>query len=264
MIVEISEGRYFDFLPLIFIFVGLAGVGLGIAALIIGKKVNNAFRTLVMVFAIASAALFVGAFVTGIIGFRPESGGHWDYEYRYFPEYGSYDYDYSNYYWHSWAYRHPTAWVCLGLGCGAALFGTASFVLQLLTKNIKGEPAKKKEVTKQVIAKADDSDILFYEEYSQGAIEVHDDYLVVYRNWLPFTAFKAGRVSMIIFINDIQHIEYKGCGFLLGILSFTFRHFNRPVSILFGKWFIWRRIRFNKRMTPIYDFICSKVINNNK
>ena len=263
MIVEISEGRYFDFLPLIFIFVGLAGVGLGIAALIIGKKVNNAFRTLVMVFAIVSAALFIGAFVNGLIGFRPYSNSYCDYDYRYYPEYGGYYYDYSNFACHYYAYRRPVSYVCLGLGCGAALFGVASFVLQLLTKNIQGHE-KKKEVTKQVIAKADDSDILFYEEYSQGAIEVHDDYLVVYRNWLPFTAFKAGRVSMIIFINDIQHIEYKGCGFLLGILSFTFRHFNRPVSILFGKWFIWRRIRFNKRMTPIYDFICSKVINNNK
>ena len=105
---------------------------------------------------------------------------------------------------------------------------------------------------------------LFYTEFSQGAIEVYDDYLVIYRNWLPFTKFKYGRIRKIIFINDIQHMTYKGCGFLPGIFGFTFKHFNRPVRFMFNKWFFWRSIPFNSQMTPIFEYLNKKIIENNK
>jgi hypothetical protein len=151
----------------------------------------------------------------------------------------------------------------LGLGCATGLFGLAAFVVQLLTKNIVAKPVEKKFVT-AVETERESAECLFYEEFSQGAIEVKDDFVIFYKNWLPFTKCKRGRVSTIIFINDIQHITYKGSGWLLGQLTFTFKHPNKPMGIKFGKWFPWRSIKFNARMTPVYEYLRSRVISNNK
>ena len=87
---------------------------------------------------------------------------------------------------------------------------------------------------------------------------------IFYRNWLNFTKFKKGRVSTIIFINDIQHITYKGSGWFAGVLLFTFKHTNKPIGIHFSKWFVSRSKKLNTKMTPIYEYIRGRVISNNK
>ena len=46
--------------------------------------------------------------------------------------------------------------------------------------------------------------------------------------------------------------------------EFKSEHPNKPVRVRFGKWFVSRRKRFNKKMTPVYQYILSRVIENNK
>ena len=258
MIVQVGDGKFVDYFALLFIAVGLLGMVLGIVGMIVGRKAKNGFKGLVIALSIFTIALFIGALVTGIIGAKPYSYSYLECDYEAARLYGTHD---CWYVYH--AYRNVCAWVALGLGSGAALNGIVAFVLQLLTKNIVKEKEEKRDVKGAVVEK-DQTDILFYEEFSQGAIEVRADYLVIYRNWLPFTKFKAGRVATVIFINDIQHIEYKGCGWFLGWFGFTWRHYNRPTHMPFGKWFVWRRMAFNKRMIPVYEYIRATVIKNNR
>ena len=253
MVIVLGVGQFLDFFPLIFVATGLIGCILGIVALIVGRKAKNAFRGAVVGLFIFAALLFIGAFVNGIIGATHPSVSY-SSRYDYYLDQYQCEINYAD--------PHACSWVCLGLGSGAALFGLISFIVQLATKNIVVKEKEKKVVGTKI--EEDTSDILLYEEYSYGAIEIRQDYLVLYRNWLPFTKFKAGRTSMIIFINDIQHIEYKGCGWFNGFFGLTFRHYNRPVIAVFGKWFFWRRMKFNKRMTPVYEYLRSRVIENNK
>jgi hypothetical protein len=151
--------------------------------------------------------------------------------------------------------------VCFGLGIGALLTGAGAFVLQLLTRNIIAEEVK---TLKQVVVEEDIGDSFFYQEFSEGAIEVKEDYIIYYQNILPMSWCKKGRTSSIVFFNDIQHITYKGSGWFKGVLSFTFKHFNKPLVIYFSKWFFWRSQKLNPKMTPIYEYIKAKVIKNNK
>ena len=274
-----------DFFPWIFVIIGAVGVLLGVAALIIGRKVHNTYKVIVIVLFVLSIMLFIGALVNGIIGGANPRNYHegskevidglvdtypyadmlpgYDGRYYYYTTYID-DFDYWCHYVELYAIRHhPCSWVCLGLGSGAALFGVLAFVIQLFTRKIVSRDNSEVKA-KGAEAIADNSEVLFYEKYSQGAIEVRQDYIVLYKNWLPFSCFTAGRVSMIIFINDIQHIEYKGCGWFVGVLRLYFKHFNKPVRAVFGKWFFWRRISFNNKMQPIYEYLRSRVISNNK
>ena len=273
-----------DFFPWIFVILGVVGVSLGVAALIIGRKVHNNYKGIVIALFVLSIVLFIGALVNGIIGganprntlaYKQVVDGLVDtYPYEYMlPGYDSRYYYYTTYidgyeYWCHQAemyalYHHACSWVCLGLGSLGALSGVLAFVIQLLTRKIVSRDNSEVKA-KGAEAIADNSEVLFYEKYSQGAIEVRQDYIVLYKNWLPFSCFTSGRVSMIIFINDIQHIEYKGCGWFIGVLGLYFKHFNKPVKVGFGKWFFWRRMAFNYKMQPIYEYLRSRVISNNK
>ena len=244
-----NNGTCVDYLPIIFMIVAFVGLALAVCALYFGRKVNNSHRTTVIALSVAAAVLFVGAFVLGLIGKKP----FYDYYYDY--------YDHHYYYFNAW--RKSTAWVCLGLGIAAFLSGAGALLTHIFTKNIVDE-ADEDKVVKGVDFEKESNECIFYQEFSQGAIEVKDGYIVYYKNLLPFTKCKNGRVASIVFINDIQHVVYKGCGWFGGILGFTFKHFNKPLTIHFGKFFVWRSKKLNKKMTPIYEYIKMQVINNNK
>ena len=236
------DNEYLDFFPLLFIVVGLIGCILALVAFILSRKVKNGYKNLVFILFVLTIALFIGAIVLGIIGLKPVRHDFFD------------DVTY---------HRHPCAWVCMGLGSGAGLFGIISLIIHFATKNIVIK-TEEQRVMKNVEIQKETSECIFYQEFSQGAIEVKEDYIVFYRNWLPFTKFKKGRISTLIFINDIQHIEYKGSGWLAGVLLFTFKHPNKPLGIKFSKWLVGRSKKLNMKMTPIYEYIRGRVINNNK
>ena len=247
MIIHSDIGNCVDFFPIIFMILGAIGLGMAIFALIKWRNVKNNQRGLVVALSVITMLLFVGAFVCGIIGTTNT---------------------YCDDFWHRYGegyevwYTHECSWVCLGLGIGAFVCGVGAFVLQLLTKNIIAVEKDVKIVNP--VVEEDVSDTLFYQEFSEGAIEVKEDYIIYYQNILPMSWCKKGRTSSIVFFNDIQHITYKGSGWFKGVLAFTFKHFNKPLVIHFSKWFFWRSQKLNPKMTPIYEYIKAKVIKNNK
>ena len=245
MVIHSDIGNCFDFFPIIFIILGAIGLGMAIFALIKWRNVENNQRKLVVVLSVITMLLFVGALVCGIIGAT-------DVECITY-EYGKI---------HNSEYITACSWVCLGLGIGAFVCGVGAFVLQLLTKNIIAVEKDVKIVNP--VVEEDTGDTLFYQEFSEGAIEVKEDYIIYYQNILPMSWCKKGRTSSIVFFNDIQHITYKGSGWFKGVLAFTFKHFNKPLVIYFSKWFFWRSQKLNPKMTPIYEYIKAKVIKNNK
>ena len=99
-----------------------------------------------------------------------------------------------------------------------------------------------------------------YVRFSGGALEVHENYIVCYKNFLPFSWNVYGRTSIIIELSNIDLLEYRGCGWFPGHFAICFRHYQRPIKFFFGKWFVWRRKKFNKEMQPLYEFIASKVM----
>ena len=103
-----------------------------------------------------------------------------------------------------------------------------------------------------------------YIEFSTGAISIDGNKLTVYHNWLPFSFFKFGRIERVIYINDISSVVFKGPGFLPGTLCFYFKHFNFSHRVLIFKHFFWRRISFNKKMTPFYQELLKAITDNNK
>ncbi|MBR2892072.1 MAG: hypothetical protein IKC22_06855 [Bacilli bacterium] len=244
----IRDGNYcYDFFPILFIVLGTIGFIFNIIALIKSFKMKNNLKYIVMGFGNFVILLYLGAIVLGLIGFGPR--------------------DCWGYFW-----RSASSWVSFGLSCGTLLFGIVNFILYTKTKyRVPNKKDKEDEIqgivtNNTAIAKQqlNQNDVLFYVKYSQGAISVTEDYITIYKNLLNFSNFTKGRVSKVIFINDIQSVEYKGCGWFRGILGFTFKHPNKPVRVRFGKWFVSRRKRFNKKMTPVYQYILSKVIENNK
>ena len=242
MIVE--EGynslKYIDLLPIIFIAIGAIAVILAICVILLNSKRINKKGKLINIFAGVAIALFVGVLVTGIIGIKIPyytlSGGEELEE----------------------AHSNEITWVCLAIALLALFSAGFAFLIYAITK----KDTTPKEIVDE--PKSEDPEILFYEKHSLGAIEVRKDYVVFYRNWLPFTFFTFGRISMIIFINDIQHVKYKGCGWFAGGLMFTFKHFNRPARMYFWKWLYFRRRRFNQKLTPVYNYLRSRIIENNK
>lgn len=247
MIYQLENGNWVDSLPIAFIILASIGLFIGITALFIGKGVKNTYRKVVIFLFVLVVLMFAGAISTGIIGYNNP--------YVFFD---GVNYDNGH---------DVCAYICIGLGVGTLLFSVLTIVVQALTKDIKpkGKPKNNTEPSVEgVNLGKDSSKCYFYERFSHGAIEVREDYLVIYRNWLPFSFFTFGRFATTIFINDIQHIEYKGCGWFPGTMMFTFKHFNKPARVLISKWFFWRRMKFNNKITPVYDYIRTRVIQNNK
>ena len=240
MFIQIGYKQYLDLFPIIFMLLAQMGLALAIIAILLGREAKNSYKTLARVLAFATMFLFCGTIVLGIIGCDPYVG-----TYR-----GDVHF-----------YRNPCAWVSFGLGIGAFICGLAAFLVQFFTKDIVEEEEKN---IKEFAIEEDKSECLFYQEFSQGAIEVKEGYITFYHNLLNFTKFKKGRVSTLIFINDIQHISYKGAGWFSGVLVFMFKHSNKPLGIKFSKWGVGRSKKLNKKMTPIYEYIKMQVINNNK
>lgn len=104
-------------------------------------------------------------------------------------------------------------------------------------------------------------DFVGYARYSGGAIELHKKYVVFYKNILPFSWNVYGRTSIIINLSDIDVIEFKGCGWFWGHITISFKHFTKPMKFNFFKWFVPRRIAFNKVMMPFYEYIKDIVMN---
>ena len=92
---------------LVFMLLSVIGLVLSIIALVKGRKVNNDYTPLVAVLSIVTILLFLGAIVNGILGIAL-----------------------------SYYYTHPCSWICMGLGCGAVLFGVAAILVHSKTKNI--------------------------------------------------------------------------------------------------------------------------------
>ena len=234
-----SGSGFIDIFPLIFIAIGLIAVIFAVVAFISSKASKSKCRILIVVAFALTIALYVGALILGLIGLKPHS--YTLFQNPYSP-YSSKEITYYD--------RHSCAWVCMGLACGAIACGITALALYLATKTREPEP--------------EEPDCIFYQEFSQGAIAVKKDYIIFFRNWLKFTRFKKGRVSTIIFINDIQHVTYKGSGWPSGILLFTFKHANKPMGIKFSTWWVWRRKKLNTKMAPIYEYLRERVIENNK
>ena len=104
-------------------------------------------------------------------------------------------------------------------------------------------------------------DLIGYARYSGGAIELHKKYVVFYKNFLPFSWNVYGRTSTLINLNDIDVIEYKGCGWFKGHFSISFKHHTKPMKFSFFKWFVPRRMAFNSVMEPFYQYIKDIVMN---
>ena len=240
MFIELDDKGYLDLFPFIFIGVAFIALLLACLALLIGRKAKNEYKTAVIILAASTFVLFCITLISGIVGREPAV-------------------------WSHGVYHSDPAWVSCGFGIGTALFGLVAFLLQCFTKNIvEEEDTIEEKVVKEVEFEKETNECLFYQEFSQGAIEIKDGYITYYHNILPFTKCKKGRIASIIFINDIQHISYKGCGWFNGALAFTFKHYNKPLVIRFSKWFVWRSKKLNPKMTPIYEYIKMQVINNNK
>ena len=78
-----------------------------------------------------------------------------------------------------------------------------------------------------------EKELVGYLRYSGGAIEVHETYVVFYKNFLPLSKFVKGRSSIIINYSDIKSVEYRGCGWFQGWFSFSFKHFLKPLRFMF-------------------------------
>ena len=109
-----------------------------------------------------------------------------------------------------------------------------------------------------------DKDLIGYLRYSGGAIEVHENYVVFYKNLLPFSKIVKGRSSTIINYVDIRVLNHRGCGWFEGWFSFSFKHYLKPIMFRFYRWhflfFISKSKKLNKQMEPLYRFIAKRVI----
>ena len=212
-------------ISLIFLILGCLGMVIGLIAAVIGVKK----RLYLGVFlAVLSIALGIGALVNGILGL---AFSYWDVE------------------------IHACAWICLGLGSGAIV--VSLFALAFV------KAAKKREKQASAPKSIETPDIANTIEFSGGAITVEGNKITVYQNWLPFTKFKYGRIARVIYLNDIQQIVFKGTGWFPGTMRFYFKHFNFSLTVPISKWFIWRRMAFNKKLTPFYEELLEKVNENN-
>lgn len=109
-----------------------------------------------------------------------------------------------------------------------------------------------------------EKELVGYLRYSGGAIEVHETYVVFYKNFLPLSKFVKGRSSIIINYSDIKSLEYRGCGWFPGWFTFSFKHFLRPLRFMFYRnhflFLLKRSKKLNKQMEPLYRYIANKVM----
>ena len=213
-----------DVLALIFLIVAVLAFIVAVAAIIVAAIKKNPLAIFIAILAIL---LFAGALVNCIIGLANYSDGY-SYYYR--------------------SRRHACSWVGMGLSIGAIVVSIVALLVAILVPKIVDTLGDSK----------------FFVDFSQGAIRVDENAITIYRNWFPFTSVKAGRISTVIFLNDIQRIDFKGSGWFLGLMSFSFKHYNRPVKFVFGKWFVWRRMKLNKKMEPVYKYLLDEITKNNK
>ena len=102
-----------------------------------------------------------------------------------------------------------------------------------------------------------DENLLAYVKYSNGAIELHEDYVVFYANWLPFESFVQGRIATIINIKDIDSITYKGSG-LMPAFFFVRMKGVRTFWFLPAKWFPWTNKKLNPKLREVYQYMFEK------
>lgn len=104
-----------------------------------------------------------------------------------------------------------------------------------------------------------EENLVNYVKFSTGAIELHEDYVVFYRNIFPFTKGVHGRTSTIINFDDIAVVTYKGTGWLRGGYRIRLKNVMLPVHFLITNWFPWTNYKLNFQLREIYKFIFEKV-----
>lgn len=100
-------------------------------------------------------------------------------------------------------------------------------------------------------------DLIAYEKHSFGAFELHTNYIVIYKNWLPFRNFTKGRIMTVINLNNVAEFCSKGPGWFMGLLGFGYKSFIRREKFRIFVWWVWRRKRFNENMKPIFEYLNS-------
>lgn len=100
--------------------------------------------------------------------------------------------------------------------------------------------------------------LIAYVKYSNGAIELHEDYVVFYKNWLPFQSFIYGRMATVINLSDIESVSYKGCGFFPAVFFIKLKGSFFPLRFFPRKWFPWTNFDLNPELREIYGFIFEK------
>ena len=102
-----------------------------------------------------------------------------------------------------------------------------------------------------------EENLIDYVKFSNGAIELHEDYVVFYINWLPFKSFVHGRMSCVISLNDIEGMAYKGCGLLPSFFIIRLKGMTTNV-FLPTNWFPWTNKDLNAELREIYRFMFEK------
>ena len=102
--------------------------------------------------------------------------------------------------------------------------------------------------------------LISYVKHSYGAIELHEDYVVFYKNQVGFRSAVHGRISTIISFSDIVSIRYKGSGWLLGYYAIYLKNIQRPLRFIVSNWFVWTNKSLNLKLRRVYNVIFNKVL----
>ena len=101
--------------------------------------------------------------------------------------------------------------------------------------------------------------LISYVRYSNGAIELHEDYVVFYRNLFNFKSCVHGRIATVVNIEDISSITYKGTGWFPGMYVIRMKHSPRPLIFPLSNWFVWTNKTLNLELKPIYSYIFNRI-----
>lgn len=108
-----------------------------------------------------------------------------------------------------------------------------------------------------------EENLVAYVRFSSGAIEVHEDYVVCHKNWLPFERCTINRVSAIFTYENIADIVYKKHGWLIpGFFGLRPKYVRGINGFLIFSWKFWAHKRIRNEFQPVYDFIFNKVHTN--